>query len=339
MSRIADRPLIGIQLDSLAGLTEPKQIDEALRQVDELGVEITTCSFNWGNVEKDDGVWDWSRLGPWEAVRTQSSRPITPLVLLFPIHMNERGTMPADLVDEPLDSPKLRDRWDAFIEKAAARADWNELQAIVTVGNEVDWFMGAHPDQAEAAITFLNAAAEAITRHAPAARPMNTLQYGVLSWPNGQEVVDALNENTSLVSFTWYDINERMEVPNPPTPLEDALQHMQKAAGGKPVLIQEFSMATGSLNKGSEELQAARVHEMFDALEARDRTQLEALVWLTIEDWPTAEMRWYVDHQFDEALATSDVFFEFLTTLGIAHPDGSPKLAYEVWRERVARYR
>jgi hypothetical protein len=333
------RPLVGVQLDSLVGLVPPKPRDVWSRQIDDLGIEITTVSFNWGNVEKDDGVWDWSRLDVWNDLREHASRPIVPLFLLFPIHMNERGPLPADLQDEPLDSPKLADRWDAFVAEAARRAGWDADHAVVTVGNEIDWFMGAHPDEAEAAIAFLDGAAAAVTRHAPNARPANTLQYGMLSWPNAQDIVDALNRNTAVASFTWYDINERIEVPDPPTPLEDALARMQEAARGKPVLLQEFSMATGALNRGSDELQAARVHEMFDALERRTQDELLALVWLTIEDWPRDAMRTYVDHQFDAALASSDVFFEFLVTLGIARADGTPKAAYRAWMDRAQRYR
>jgi hypothetical protein len=335
----AERPLVGVQLDSLVGLTEPKAPDVYRRQIDELGIEITTVSTNWGDIEKDNGVWDWSRLEKWDEFREQSPRPLVPLFLIFPVHMNERGALPADLKDEPFTSTKLLDRWDAFIAEAAKRGEWDDARAIVTVGNEIDWFIGVHPEEAEGAIEFLDQAAQSVTRHAPNARPMNTLQYGVLNQPWGQDVIDALNRSTSLVSFTWYDINERIEVPDPPNPVDAALSAMEQAAGGKPVLVQEFSMATGALNQGSEQRQAARVHEMFDALERRTRQQVEGLVWLTIEDWPRDEMRRYVDFQFDGAMANSDVFFEFLVTLGIAHDDGSPKPAYEAWMERIRRYR
>lgn len=334
-----DLPLIGIQLDSLAGLTPPKSPDTYLRQVAELGIEVTTFSLNWGDVEKDDGVWDWSRLDPWEVVRERAPHPVVPLFFLFPIHMNERGPMPADLRKEPLDSPKLIDRWDAFVAAAARRAGWNDSEALLTVGNEIDWFMGEHPAEAEAAIQFLDQAAAAIVRHAPRARPLNTCQLSILDWDNGQDVVDALNANTAAVSFTWYDINERIEVNDPPTPIAATFDRMQEAAGKKPAFLQEFSMATGRLNQGDDDRQAARVHEMFDALSTRTRDQFLGLVWLTIEDWPMDAMRTYCDAQFDPALAASDVFLEYLTTLGIAKVDGSPKPAYGAWAARARAYR
>src|SRR5690348_6164477 len=110
-----ERPLIGLQLDSLVGLTPPKPEEVYLRQIDELGIGITTFGFSWGDIEKDDGVWDWSRLALWESVRARANRSIVPVFFLFPITMNDRGPLPADLREEPLDSPRMADRWDRFV--------------------------------------------------------------------------------------------------------------------------------------------------------------------------------------------------------------------------------
>lgn len=332
------RPLVGVQLDSLAGLTEPKTLEQQARQVDELGIEITTFGTAWGSIEKDDGIWDWARLEPWLYLRDNTERAPVPVFLLFPIHMNERGDWPADLKGEPLDSPKLLDRWRAFIETFAERSGMDEANAIVTVGNEIDWFIGVHPEEAMAAIQFLDAAAQIVGEVAPNSRPINTLQYSVLDQPWAADVVGALNAHTALCSFTWYDLSPTITGMVPPTPLQVALDKMVAAANGKPVFIQEISMPTKPLCGTTEADQVARVDELFEVLGGADPSVVAGAVWLTIEDWPVWAMQQYVSHQFKD-MDGDDTFLQYLTSLGIKREDGSPKPAFDRWLAHAAARR
>lgn len=319
--------LAGIQVDRGSAPT-------AARQVRELSVEITCGDLEWGAFETKKGETHWPQVPYWEELSKDLG--VLPVVnlLAFPIHMNERGPLPEDLKDTPLGSAEMIARWEAFVADAYSRLGRFFDAPIITIGNEVDIFVDSHPDERDGAIAFLDAAAQAVTRRWPGARPVNTCTYDVLAKPGGRELLEALNRHTALVSFTWYDLGPGIQV-GTGSSLAEVVAEIGAAGGDKPLYLQEISLPTGAACGGSEERQAARVHELFDLLGETPRSQLEGAVWLTIDDWPRAAMEAYIGTQFS-MLDGNAAFLDYLSTLGLRAEGGRPKPSYRAWVERAA---
>jgi hypothetical protein len=325
-----ERPLVGIQINN-------ESAEQAADQVRTFGIEVTCLHLPWGSVETSPFTYDWSPLDHWKGIKAALHTPPTPVWFLFPLHMNERGHIPADLRDTPLDSTEMIERWDAWVAEAAIRCEWDETEAIVTVGNEVDLFVDAHPDQREAAVTFLNAANASVRRHAPRARTGNCVTWDSINRAGGADLYRAINVDSTLATFTWYDL-EGVRVRRPPTSIADTLRAMKDFAGDKPVFLQEIAMPTATACDGDEEVQAARIHELFDAATAFTQDEVLAVVWLCTNDWPRDVMADWVKNQFP-GFDGDELFLGFLTSMGFVREDGTPKPAHQVWRERAAGYR
>jgi hypothetical protein len=320
-------PRIAVQVDK----SDPAKAAQDIRR---LGVELLTVHFHWGDAEQSPGEFDWHK-GAWiEPLRAELDGDLPPLVwLLFPIHMNARGPMPADVAADPLDSPRLIERFDAFVAAAAQEFGWSERDLIV-VGNEVDFFVDGNPTERESVVRFLNAAADSVHRHAPGARAAHAMTYDGLSKEGGRALFDALNVNTDFVSFTWYGLTDGVQV-DPAGDLETVLARMADAAAGKPLLLQEISLPSSAGTGGSEELQARRVHNLFDAVEKRTGDELLGAIWLDVDDWGREFMRGYIGGQFPE-FEGNDAFLDFLTSLGLRAEGGREKPAFAAWLERHA---
>lgn len=324
------KPLVGIQINN-------DDAAEAAQQIRDFGIETTCLHLPWGKVEPEPGQWDWSALDHWNGIREALGTPPTPCWFLFPLHMNARGDLPSDLRTEPLSSARMLDRWNAFVEEAAARAGWNDTEAIITVGNELDIYVDSNPGDREATVEFLRAATDAVLAHAPRSRPVNTLTWDSVQTAEGKALFDELNTNTALASFTWYDLKD-VGVTRPPTSIDATLTAMHELAGGKPVYLQEIAMPTAPACEGDEDLQAARIDELFDALGQRTQAEVAAAIWLTVFDWPVEFMKEWVAGQFPD-FAANERFLGFLTSMGLVRADGTPKPAAKTWAERAASYR
>src|SRR3954452_2890739 len=155
--------LIGIQLPL-------SQRAKACALADQLDVGITLVPLWWDRVERRDGSLTWTQGEHWRALSRTVARPPVPIWALYPIHMDGRDNMPRSLKRLSLDSPQIAERFESFVAGASKAAGWTDGSPIVLIGNEVDSYTNAHPDEADATISFLQQAADIVHRYAPSAR-------------------------------------------------------------------------------------------------------------------------------------------------------------------------
>lgn len=334
------KPRLGLYMGAPSG---PDPIAAAVTGAEllrELGAEVTNQELAWGKVEPTAGVRDWAQLEEREAIAAVTPVP-DGVYLLWLVHMNERGVLPADLQDVPFDSPEMRARFESFVADAAVRAGWADGEPVVLIGNEVDIWAGAHPDEVDAFCDLAAAGAEAIRRAAPRAKVVNSVTYETIQKPDGARLISRLNEATDLVAFTYYGDaglgHSTTDGARPVETMADVVANMEAVAGGKPLLLLEVGAATRG-PAGTEETQAERVHQLFDVLEASDRDRIEAAMWLGPYDWPEDFMRGWLADQFP-TMAEHEGFFLYLTSLGLCRSDGTPKPGLAAWRERAAAWR
>jgi hypothetical protein len=309
-------------------------LDEIAAVQTDLNNQITFAPLAWGGVERTPGEYDWEPMEWWAKVAEVVPALPDRIWTIYPVHMNERGSLPPDLQDAAFDSREMIDRFDAFVKEAAPRGQWNDGRTIVMVGNEIDSWAKTYPDEVDAYVTFSNEAAEAIRRHAPTARVVNSLTADVLDDPATRGLAERMNEATDLIALQWYDLRPDFCV-RKLTDLAGLVEQMLAVAGDKPLLISEIGLPTGAGCESSDDLQAERVRELFDVLSRYDRSEIEGAVWLGLDDWPVQPLEEYVAQQFPMFVGNVP-FLSFLTSLGLRDVDKRPKAAYEAWKEAAA---
>jgi hypothetical protein len=326
------KPRIGIQLsnfDRRVGLDEMPLVHSELQN------QITFAPLWWGEVEKAPGEYDWEAMDWWAGV--DGVLPSLPqrIWTIYPVHMNERGVLPPDLQDAPFDRPDMLDRFESFVAEAARRGGWNDGDTVVMLGNELDMWAARYPEEVPAFVRFVNEGADAIRRHAPEARVVNSLTLGVLDEPGGADLVKAVNENADLLALQWYDLRPDFTIRRL-SDLGREVDRMLAIAAGRPLLISEIGLPTHGTCLSSERLQAERVAELFAVLDGYGRHEIEGAVWLGLDDWPVEVLEPYVAQQFPELVGNAE-FLCFLTSLGLRDRDGNPKEGYRAWKDCAGR--
>jgi hypothetical protein len=325
-----ERPKVGIQI--FGG-----DVEDLATVVPELGIDLTLAHLNWGGVEPEPGQRDWAALDWWDSYAATGAPMPTRIWTMYVVHMNERGPLPSDLRGTSFGAPEMHRRFEAFVADAGERTGWGDNGDIVLIANELDMWARSYPDEVPAFLDFLEAGADAIRRHAPGVRVINTVSNDILETDESRSLLKECNRATDLVAFDWYDLRPNLRVERL-TDLEGLVQQWEEAAGGRQIIINEIGLPTGAGCASSEELQETRVHELFEVLNRRTRDQVEGAVWLGLDDWSETVMREWAANQFP-GIPEMETFLSFLTTLGLRSLDRIPKLGYQAWVDEVARRR
>jgi hypothetical protein len=323
------KPLMGIQVYNF---DVPAPDGELVELVPQLGIEFTLAPLNWGNVETQPGVFDWSAIDWWEGLEKALGSVPERIWTIYPLHMNERGALPPDLVKEPLDSKLFLDRWAAFIRASAERIGWGE-GSLIMIGNEVDTFFQSHPEEVAAANTFLEKSVDIVHDIVPGSRVMHTINPVNLKDERIREFTERINQHTDVVGYNWYDIRDNFRV-DQLSDLRALVAEWVASCNGKQMVISEIGIPTGQEGGSSDEMQAERVRELFDVVDSYPRDQVLGAIWLGLDDWPVETLREWVKHQFP-GFAGDGAFLSFLVTLGLRRNDKTPKAGFVAWEERA----
>jgi hypothetical protein len=339
------RPLLGVYPEGIGretvwidGVrTDPAVLRRGLEQAADLGSELTVEPLAWGVVQPRLGVYDWTQQDWWDQAVSGLSRPPVRTYSLWITHMWRRGLLPAELVDEPFDSPLFLQSFEAFVEAAAARCGWHEEPPVVLVANEIDLFTDAEPEQTEALLRFLPAAADVLRRVVPGARVTNTVTYSVVAKPGGKELARRAQDGCDIFGFNWYDITSSFPtLLAERTPAAQVFDDMAVLADGRPLFLQETGLPAAPECRSSDEIQAAFVDELFDALAERSGEQVWGCLWFLLHDFSHEVIHHWLTSE-RPVLNDEPEFIAFLTSLGVCTVDGTPRPAYQRLKDRLAR--
>ena len=246
------------------------------------------------------------------------------------------------------DDPRIAARFEALTTHVLGRLS-NEVGLVfLSVGNEIDIYLGDDP-----------AAWRAWTAFAEAAIPMARDKLATLQGAAETPVSAKLTENAlGLSAPVQAEIDATLAVSDAVMinvyPTDDGFRLVSDAEltgmfdeiaerfepTGLPMMITEFGVhSVGSdaplcalecaTCNGSEALQADRYRAFFGALDAHPRIELIMLNWLT--DVPCATLdAWAVQYGSD-----APAFLGFLGSLGLRRRDGTKKPAFDVIREEI----
>ena len=293
---------------------------EATGMAYDAGARGAFADWRWSNLEGAEGVFDLSE--PQEDIDFLGrSQDLTLLVGLQLLNTTERE-VPADLADVPFDSPEMQVRFHRLIDVLAPHLDRHVH--YLSVGNEVDVYLGQHPEEWEAYRSFLDDASAYVHSVAPWIQVGTTITFGGATGENAAQV-EALTASRDVLIFTYYPLEADFRPRPPDAPFTD-FPRMIEMAGGRPVILQEVGYPSSEDLESSERAQAEFVEQAFLAWQA-EAEDIPFLNYFLLHDL-TPEMC----GQLQDYYGLRNAAFEaFLCSLGLRHADGTPKEAWQTF--------
>lgn len=228
---------------------------------------------------------------------------------------------PADLVPVPFDSPQMRRRFHALVD--ALRPVLNGHVRYLSVGNEVDAYLSAHPDQWDAYRGFYSDVVAYIHAVLTGIRVGVTAIFDHTAGAERSQVA-ALDRLSDVCIFTYYPLGDRF-VPRPPDTASRDIPEMVALAAGRPVVIQEVGYPSAGQLSSSEAAQASFVSRVIEAWRGVG-AQVPFLNWFALHDF-TPSLCQQLSAYY--GLPGDANFRAYLCSLGLRRVDGTPKPAWQ----------
>ena len=298
------------------------------------GARGQQLNFSWGELESAAGVYDAARMAELSsAVNVAKARSLVQYVGIQPINTQYRD-VPADLVGRAFDDPVLIARFHALLDRVVGQ-NRGRIQYL-SLGNEVDIYLGAHPAELAAFTTFMRDALAYTHGLDPA------VKVGVTGTGDGllgdkAALLKQLNDaGTDVVILTYYPIHTDaagvVSVRDPSVVAADMTQFLA-FSGSKPLVFQEVGFPSSVGNLSSEPLQAIFIHQLFAAWELAGQ-RIPYLNLFALHDFTPAMCADLAAH-YQRPGVTS--FQDYLCTLGLRHADGSVKVSWQAVTDEAAR--
>ncbi len=322
--QVAGSGLLGLQLNVTAHGGVQELFDSA-REERALGCKLIAFSIKWSDLEPTPGQFNLRKLKSEFDWRDQLG--FVPYVTLQTIDTNRR-TVPADLMNDPWDSPLMLQREKALL-KAIASVLSKSTKGLM-LGNEVDGYLSAHRNEVEPYLRFLDAGRNTLHTERPDILVGVTTMF--LNLGTESTLISRLQSHEDLVSMTYYPLHGASLV-RPPREVESDFAQMLQVSGSRPLFVQEAGFPASPIDDSSEELQSEFVGNVFDAME-RHRDRLAGVCFFIAIDFSDALVNSLVGYY----KVGDSTFRAFLSSLGLKKQDGTPRKAWATFKDRAKKY-
>lgn len=318
------KSLVGLSLNIKQDGTTQDLVHDILAEK-EMGVKVLFISHKWSELEPAPGKLAPDKLG--RDMAGSSALGFQIALTLQTLDTNNR-TLPSDLMDRRFDDPEMRRRFAALLTALAPRL--TSRVRWVMLGNEVDVYLAAHPQEAEAFAGMMEDGEALLRRLRPDVSVGVTTTFDGLATTPG--VVKRLLAHADVATMTYYPLNGDFTV-RPVSDVARDFTAMVAAAGTKPLLIQEAGYPMASLLGSSEEKQAEFVDAVFAAM-TRHKDRIACVNFFLLYDFSPQ-----MTDSFLKYYRLADPKFRaYLATLGFKRADGAPRLAWTHFVEDMKRW-
>ena len=292
----------------------------------EAGMQAANLSIFWDEFETAPEVYN--PVTNWLAI-SNSFYPGEGMPVSVTVSVIDTVTtrLPQDLTDRRFDDPELIVRFRNFLDYVFTQIP-NVTLTFFGVGNEVDGWLGADAARWSQYETFFIAAAN----HVRSLRPgtpvgVKIILKGLTGY--AESFAQSINQHSDVVLVTHYPLDGGFR-PLDPVIVNDSFAQVTMRYPGRTIHFAELGYPSTDVCGGSEQQQATFIREVFAAWRRhRQQVRLVTFTWLT--DIPEEAVA-----QFKTYYGVNDLCFgEYLQTLGIRYPDGTPKPAYHALKEEA----
>lgn len=309
------------------------RLDAAFGEAVQSGASAHELAISWSDLEPRPGEIDTTYLE--SLLEILNGARLQPYLSITTIN-TVKLTLPADLMttDEyelaesrHFDDPVIVERFARLLD-AVAPLLARHGGFFVSVGNEVEGWLEARPDEAPGFVAFVEAARHYVHQLEPRLGVGATITHGGVE--RGWEYIDDLLAVSDAAAFTYYPLNDDFSVRDPSVGAAD-IALMVEAAGNLPVLFQEVGYPSGYLpvpGNGSSGEKQRQFFENFLA-EIQRYPQVRFASVLQLSDWSSAVCDAFVQYYTGQAALPQ--LHEYLCSLGLLEYDGTPKPAFDTF--------
>jgi predicted acyl esterase len=319
------RPALGVTVNS-CGDMPPEGEGGVIAELAEAGMDFYTLRAEWRDLENPDTLALFRWAIPWAkglGMRVMLTIPTVDTVI---------RTIPDDLQGLSMDDPALMARFDQTLAalitpEVAAGLDY------VSVGNEVDSYLAAHPEEAQPFAAFAAHAYDTLRSLGVSAPSCVTVTHRGLEH-DSEGAVDRLLDDCGFLPVTYYPMGEGFQFLDPAVVEADVAAVLGRA-DGLPVVFQEVGYSSAAANGGSEARQAEFLDRVFGAATGQGALEAVNVDWYC--DVPRHELEVLAQELYGVGPENPlwEPFLGFLSSLGLKHEGGTPKQAYQVFLDAI----
>jgi|SRR5882762_1277503 len=325
-SNSSDHRVLGITANARP-VPPPTQQDAINAEVlvTNAGARGAVLTFAWNQLETSPGVFNLAAL---QSSITYSTSKGFVIYLGFQLINTVARELPTDLQGLAWNDPLMESRFHALLD--AIRPMLTSQVRYISVGNEVDVYLGAHPAEWATYQAFYENALAYIHQTMPG------IQVGVTSTYTGASIaqqlnVIQLNTMSDVWIFTYYPLGAGFVPNGPQSPIAD-FATMRTLAGNRPVVLQEVGYPSSNTISSSESAQATFVSNVFQSWQAGS-TQMPFLNYFALHDFTPAFCTSLAQYYGDP---NDPAFAAYLCSLGLYHDDGTVKPSWQTLVESAA---
>jgi hypothetical protein len=309
------------------GISEGKiGFENAFALAQNAGVNVVELPVAWDEVESEARMYKPG----WMPIADQyySNAGIKLAISLNLVDTNNLR-VPNDLKNKSFNSSEVVQRYKAFVDFAGTQLSNSEI-FFVSIGNEVDSYLGNSDQRWNEYIEFFSSVVPHVREKFPGAAIGSKITYdGAMNLDNK---VKRLNVNADVVLVTYYPFKKGGFIVKDPASVHDDFKRIVDLYPSKKIYFSEIGYPSGSLNESNEIKQADFINETFAA-------------WDTYaEDIPFLNFQWLHDAPPETVKAWQNYyglkdkrFASFLGSIGLRTYSGEDKQSYMVFVEEVKK--
>ncbi len=245
------------------------------------------------------------------------------LALLFNLKVIDTSAklVPDDLAGVAWDNGNLKSRFHALVD--AVKPVTTSHLRYLSIGNEVDVYLSAHPGEWDAYRSFFQDAVGYVHTALPGVKVGVTTTFDGARGPNAQRVA-ALNAAADVVILTYYPLDGSYRPRTAATASGD-FATMAGLAGSKPLVLQEVGYPSAGQLGSSEQAEAAFFTNVFAAWNQQG-ARIAFLNVFALHDLAPSTcdaLAGFYGRPGDANLKA------YLCSLGLRHANGTPKPAWQ----------
>lgn len=291
--------------------------DKAFASAKSVGVSAIELPIPWDDYEPSPKEYTPS----WLPVADQfySKNGIKLSLSLNPIDTNNLR-LPKDLKDKAFNDPTVIERYKAFVDFVASSVP-NSNILFVSVGNEVDIYLGNSDKKWDEYIAFYNAVAPYVKSKFPKAVIGSKMSFEGIT--NHADKAKQIENNADVVLVTYYPFKLNSFIVRDPSTVNTDFKTMVDLYPNKKIYFAEIGYPSGKDNDSSEEKQAQFISETFYAWD-KYQSQIPFLNFVWLHDKSASEVS-----GFQKYYGLKDkTFASYLGSLGLRTYDGKDKQAF-----------
>ena len=306
-------------------------LDYAVRN----GINIFGMSPEWNTLETNPNSYSLqdNLANPLNLLDPDKTKLNSYILVLKMIDTNIKS-VPDDLENLDFDDPDMINRFSLLLDKIFSEVPSIERVSYILIGNEIDGYLSANPNQLQGFKVFYVSAIQKIHALNPKVKVGTIITFN--SAKTNPTLFDTFKYVGDFICYTYYPTDEQNSIPwqmRPTNQVKDDIDWMVQNAAGKPIAFTEIGYTSSSENSSSEVQQTEFVQVMFSSLKPYIDSKKVAFVYYHgMYDYPQGFCNQYAQQQGVD----STYLCGFMDNLGLhSWETGQPKPAWNTFVSEI----